>query len=244
MYGTTYRCGASGYGTVFEIDTSGAETLLHSFSGSDGEYPDLTSLLMDAKGNIYGDTSNGGDFNCEADFGCGTVYKLSKSGTLTVLHSFTGGTTDGCSPLGTLTMDKDGNLYGTTEGCGFSNVGTVWKVSKAGSETVLYNFAGYPSDGAYPFAGVIRDAKGNLYGETSEGGSAEACKSGSGNPIGCGTVFKLSGSGKETVLHSFDESDGAFPIGGLVIDTKASLYGTAGRGGYSGGWGTVWKLTP
>jgi len=123
FYGTTEDCGSSGYGTVFEVSKSGKETVLHSFAGgsSDGKYPLYTSLLMDAKGNMYGVTEEGGAS------GYGLVYELSKKGTVTVLHSFTGAT-DGCYPLGTPAMDKTGNLYGTpgravptaTESCGRS----------------------------------------------------------------------------------------------------------------------------
>jgi len=108
---------------------------------------------MDKKGNLYGVTENGGgSANCNS--GCGVVYKLSKSGKVTVLYSFTGGTTDGCVPVGTLTMGKAGNFYGTTNSCGSSDMGIVWKMRK-GKETVLHNFAGGSSDGADPYAGVI-----------------------------------------------------------------------------------------
>jgi uncharacterized repeat protein (TIGR03803 family) len=129
-------------------------------------------------------------------------------------------------------MDMNGNLYGTNEGGGSSNDGTVWKVSKKGTETVLHNFAGGSSDGSLPVAGVIMDAKGNLYGDTESGGASDA-----------GTVFKLDKNERETLLHSFAGSDGSNPEGGLIRDAKGNLYGTAGGGG-SSGYGTVWKLTP
>jgi uncharacterized repeat protein (TIGR03803 family) len=237
FYGTTSNCGASGYGTVFELDTSGVETVLHNFSGgsSDGAYPTRASLVPDEEGNLYGTAYGGGSSNA------GVVYGLSKSGALSVLHSFAGGTTDGCNPFGTPFMDAKGNLYGTTESCGSSNKGIVWKLSKKGAETVLHNFASGSSDGAYPYEGVIRDAKGNLYGNTIMGGST-----------GYGTIFKLSKSGTLTVLHRFDEADGAFPAGRLVRDAARSLYGTTQYGGDSScnasgspyGCGTVWMLTP
>ena len=156
LYGTTTSCGASGQGTVFQLSKSGTETVLHSFAGgsSDGAVPGYTSLLMDAKGNLYGVTDAGGNSNL------GVVYKLSRNGKLTVLHSFAGGSTDGCNPDGTLAMDKHGNLYGTTTGCGSSDDGIVWKVSQKSSETVLHNFTG-GSDGADPNGGVVIDMKGN-----------------------------------------------------------------------------------
>ena len=228
LYGTTESCGASSQGTVFKINTSGTETLLHSFAGgsSDGAYPVLTSLLMDKKGNLYGVTSEGGASSV------GVVYKLSKSGTLTVLHSFAGGTTDGCSPLGTPAMDKKSNLYGTAEACGSYTLGIVWKVSKKGTETLLHSFAGGSSDGEFPLSGVILDAKGNLYGDTEEGGSSSL-----------GTVYELDKKGTLTLLHSFAGSDGETPVGGVVRDAKGDLYGAAEAGG-SDSYGTVWKLTP
>jgi uncharacterized repeat protein (TIGR03803 family) len=229
LYGTTSNCGAASKGTVFKVDSSGTETVLHSFAGgaSDGAFPFYASLRMDTKGNLYGVTLRGGAG------GYGTVFKLSKSATVTVLHSFALRTKDGCFPFGTPAMDPAGNLYGATEECGSSNLGVLWKVSKAGKETVLHNFAGGASDGSYPLADVYRDAKGNLYGNTEEGGT-----------FGYGTVYKLSTSGALTLVHSFSySSDGGYPYASLVRDTQGEFYGTATVGG-SGGYGTVWELTP
>jgi uncharacterized repeat protein (TIGR03803 family) len=162
------------------------------------------------------------------------VYRLSKAEQLTVLHSFAGGMnhTDGLYPYGTPAMDKNGNLYGTTEEGGSLELGIIWKVSKNGTETVLHNFAGGSSDGANPFAGVIVDAKGNLYGDTAEGGSG----------ANLGTVYELNKKGTLTLLRGFTVPDGASPYGGLIRDAKGNLYGTA-LGGGSRGYGTVWKLT-
>jgi len=185
----------------------------------------LTSLIMDKKGNLYGVTSEGGSA------GEGVAYKLSKSGKLTVLHSFTGGTTDGCDPFGTPAMDKAGNLYGTASGCGSSGDGIVWKVSDNHSETVLHNFVGGSADGALPYGGVTLDAKGNLYGDTTRGGN-----------FNVGTVYQVTGTNL-VVLQSFSGSVGGFPYDNLILDSQGNLYGTAETGG-STGWGTVWKLTP
>jgi uncharacterized repeat protein (TIGR03803 family) len=232
LYGTTMQCGFSNRGTVFKVDTTGKETVLHSFAGgsSDGAYPYLTSLLIDQKGNLYGLTANGGASHE------GVVYKLSKNRTLRVLHSFAGGAADGCAPRGTPFMDEYGNLYGTTMFCGSSDEGIVWKLSKNGKETVLYSFTGTVTggDGELPEAGVIMDAKGNLYGDTIQGGT-------SGD---AGTVYELNEKGTITRLHSFHgEPDGAAPWGGLIRDAKGNLYGTAMGGGKDRN-GTVWKLTP
>jgi uncharacterized repeat protein (TIGR03803 family) len=227
LYGTTYECGPSNDGTVYKLSSTRKETVLHNFAGapSDGANPFLSNLFMDTKGNLYGVTEEGGSSSE------GVVYKLSKSGTLTVLHSFAGTSSDGCYPLGTPAIDTDGNLYGTTEACGASEAGIVWKVSKKKTETVLHNFAGGLLDGEYPFAGVIMDAKGNLYGVTEMGGASSF-----------GTVYELSKKGGLTLLHSFTGSDGEYPIGGVIRDAKDNLYGTTLDGG-TGGYGTVWTST-
>jgi uncharacterized repeat protein (TIGR03803 family) len=229
LYGTTAYGGISGCGTVFKLNPSSALTVLHSFAGgsSDGCEPVFTSLIMDAKHNLYGITYFGGTY------GSGAVYKLTKTGALTVLHSFAGYPSDGCKVYGSPAIDKKGNLYGTASGCGSNDLGIVWKVSQQGTETVLHNFAGYPSDGANPYAGVLIDAKGNLYGTTYSGGSSDY-----------GTVYELSKKGKLTLLHSFAESDGIGPIKGLLRDAKGNFYGTAVGGGSHEFYGSVWKLTP
>jgi uncharacterized repeat protein (TIGR03803 family) len=225
LYGTTYQCGASGYGTVFKVNTSGTETVLHSFTGLDGKNPVFTSLLMDTEGNLYGVTLKGGASDE------GVVYKLSQSRKLTVLHSFSGGTTDGCYSYGTLVNDAKGNLYGTTQSCGASGDGMVYKLSKTGRLSVLYSFTGIVGGGG-PVSGVIRDSKGNLYGDTHNGGTSQL-----------GTVYKLSQTGRLTMLYSFSFSDGENPNGALIQDNVGNVYGTASLGG-SGSSGTVWKLTP
>src|SRR5271157_1755074 len=149
----------------------------------------------------------------------------------TVLYSFKGGT-DGAIPFAGLVQDAQGNLYGTTTQGGTSNMGTVFMVDTTGKETVLYSFTGTGGDGENPYGGLVRDAQGNLYGTTVNGGAS--------NPKG--TVFKLDTTGKETVLHSFtDNPDGALPKAGLLQDTQSNLYGTTSLGGPEGA-GTVFKL--
>ena len=229
LYGTTYyggdlNCSAPyGCGTVFKVDVSGAETVLHSFNAADGPHP-YADLLRDAAGNLYGTTLGG-----EGSFG--TVFKLNTSGKLRVLYRFTNGA-DGGGPAAGLIRDAAGNLYSTTVEGGVSNFGTVFKLDSTGTETVLHSFAG-SLDGAYPLAGLVRDAAGNLYGTTESYG-----------PFRAGTVFKLDSTGAETVLHSFAAPpDGAYPYAGLVRDTAGNLYGTTNGGG-SFGAGTVFKLDP
>ncbi len=229
LYGTTYQGGTSGNGTVFKLSPTGTETVLYSFTGgNDGGIP-YAGLVMDASGNLYGTTVAGGAS------GNGTVFKVASDGTETVLWTFTGGN-DGASPLGRLKLDKKGNLYGTAYLGGASGNGNVFKLSPKGKETVLYSFTG-GSDGANPFAGLIRDKRGNLYGTTSAGGAAYS-----------GTAFKLAKDGTFTLLYSFCSqsrcTDGGTPFGGLIADTQGNLYGTTSYGGNNTDNGTVFKLTP
>jgi uncharacterized repeat protein (TIGR03803 family) len=205
LYGTTYSGGAPmscnitiGCGTVFQLDTSGTLTVLHSFTNYDGNHP-VTGLIADAAGNLYGTTHSGGDG------GYGTVFQLDSSGTLTVLYSFTGGS-DGRYPDGGLIADAAGNLYGTTRGelspppgC-TRDCGTVFQLTPSGTLNVLHSFTG-GSDGGTPGAGLIADEAGNLYGTTSAGGDRTSCAAQFID--GCGTVFQLDPSGILTVLYSF-----------------------------------------
>jgi uncharacterized repeat protein (TIGR03803 family) len=160
-----------------------------------------------------------------------------------VLYSFRGGADGGLPLLGYLALDAKGNLYGTTVRGGASSCsffcGAVFKLHKSGKETLMYGFSG-GTDGANPYAGLVRDAKGNLYGTTNQGGAS-----------GFGTVFKLDKNGKETLLHTFTGAggDGAFPYDDLVRDAKGNLYGPTFSGGSSNcnggaGCGIVFMLTP
>jgi uncharacterized repeat protein (TIGR03803 family) len=161
--------------------------VLYSFTGSDGSHP-VAGLLADEAGNLYGTTSAGGaGTSCIG--GCGTVFQLTPSGALTVLHSFTGGS-DGGNPDGALIADAAGNLYGTTQNGGASascnrpyGCGTVFQLTPSGTLTALHIFTG--SDGRYPHSDLSTDAAGNLYGTTFGGGVGTSCIE------GCGTVFEL-----------------------------------------------------
>jgi uncharacterized repeat protein (TIGR03803 family) len=235
LYGTTYGCGAYGGGTVFKLDRAGKITVLHSFAGgrSDGDLPEGGHLVRDKSGNLYGVTYGGGSNGCFNN-GCGVLYKLGSNGTWTILHKFSGGISDGCFPYGTVAIDEAGSLYGTTWSCGAPGNGIVWRVSKAGKETVLHSFAGGVSDGCNPYASVVRDSHGNLYGTTMGCGAHNS-----------GTVFKVDSGGRVTVLHSFagDAEDGAIPYGEVLRTSSGKLFGTASSGG-SSGWGTVWSYVP
>ncbi|MGA8385873.1 MAG: choice-of-anchor tandem repeat GloVer-containing protein [Candidatus Cybelea sp.] len=233
FYGTTRRggggCEHHFCGTVFSITPSGMETVLHSFDGGrgnpDGAFPEAS--LINVKSTLYGTTLSAGP---EA---YGTVFSVTTSGTETVLHGFSGiGSGDGAFPYARLLNIKD-TLYGTTREGSATNEGIVFSVTLSGSETVLYNFAG-GSDGASPWAGLI-NVNGTLYGTTRGGGS------GCGG-YGCGTVFAITTSGKEMVLHRFGgSSDGALPTADL-LNINGTLYGTT-QGGGANNDGTVFSIT-
>ncbi len=226
LYGTTQAGGANTAGAVFELMPDGTEEVLYSFTGGpDGGTP-YGGLVMDASGNLYGTTLYGGSSTC-GDSGCGVVFEVTPAGIETVLYEFVGGS-DGFYPRGTLIIDSIGNLYGTTQyGGAPGSFGTVFEISPQGVETVLYRFLGYPNDGAYPFAGVIRDVQGNLYGTTEAGGA-----------FGLGTIYKLSGS-TETIVHTFNGGADAYPWAGVQRDSYGNLYGTA-----SGNYGEVYVVSP
>ena len=171
LFGTTYLGGAFNGGTAFRLNSSGKETLLHSFGSSPDGIDPIAGLVANGA-DLYGCTPNGGSYSV------GAVYKLDKSGNETLLHSF-GGPTDGVQPQGALIHDASGNLYGTTYSGGAFGYGTVFKIDAIGNETILYSFGG-GTDGLGPDSGVILDAAGNLYGTTLSGGA-----------FGNGTIFKI-----------------------------------------------------
>jgi uncharacterized repeat protein (TIGR03803 family) len=173
IYGTTYFGGAHGFGTVFKVTPGGTETVLYSFAGgSDGEHP-YASVVQGSDGNFYGTTYQGGSS------GYGTVFKITPSGTETVLYTFAGGSSDGANPEGGVIQGSDGNLYGNTLQGGASGDGIVFKLTLSGTETILHAFAG-SSDGANPEATLVQGSDGNLYGSTAAGGTK-----------GDGTFFKV-----------------------------------------------------
>src|ERR1700690_3206891 len=196
LYGTSSVGGTSTYGAVFKLDNSGGESVLLSFDLSDGAFPS-GNLIVDKAGNLYGTA-------LEGIKGSGVVFKLSPSGKETVLYYFIGGRFNEKPkvPETGLLMDKAGNLYGTTISGGVSPCsaqgnaycGTVFKLAKNGKLTILHSFTG-GSDGAAPYGSLIMDKAGNLYGTTYVGGDLNCNLQGE---TGCGVVFKLDPSGKET----------------------------------------------
>jgi uncharacterized repeat protein (TIGR03803 family) len=213
---------------VFKISPSGIGTVLYSFcldrwTCTDGGEP-KGGVIRDKKGHLYGISTGG----------YGSLFEVSRKRHESVLYNFA----DGDYPNGQLIMDEEGNFYGTTFSGGANGDGKVFQVSPGGTETVLHTFAGL--DGERPEAGVVMDSDGNLYGTTYHGGAN-----------GAGTVFELSPGGTETVLYSFCPgatcADGAYPIAGVIIDSKGVLYGTTYGGGQfveNQGAGVVFKVTP
>jgi uncharacterized repeat protein (TIGR03803 family) len=234
LYGTTSAGGANNDGTVFRITPSGTLTTLHSFVGTDGYGPNA-GLVQATNGNLYGTTGGGGSSNNCVN-GCGTIFKITPSGTLTTLHSFDG--TDGAYPEG-LVLATNGDFYGTTGG-GYNHgcsggCGTIFKITPSGTLTTLHGFEGL-EDGANP-SGLVQAIDGNLYGTTTFGGSRNC------NYGGCGTVFKITPSGTLTTLYFFDGgTDGSTPWAGLVQATDGKLYGTTLIGGPNDA-GTIFEIT-
>jgi uncharacterized repeat protein (TIGR03803 family) len=233
--GTNDNCrGGFGCGTVFQLTPGGTLTVLYNFCSqsncSDGTNPS-GALVQGQDGNFYGTTAQGGSANCPN--GCGTVFTISPSGTLTTLHSFVG--TDGGQPFGGLVRAADGTFYGTTSFV----PGTVFRITSSGIFTTLYNFCSQPNcaDGNQPDGGLVQAADGNFYGVTPYGGTTDA-----------GTVFKMTPGGALTTLHDFcvysSCSDGKQPHQALVQATDGNLYGTTYSGGIlSGQYGTLFELT-
>jgi uncharacterized repeat protein (TIGR03803 family) len=259
LYGTTYYGGAYGYGTVFKINKYGKEKVLYSFTGgADGANPG-GGLVRDAAGNLYGTTDGGGNPYCGFGNYCGTVYKVDKYGNETVLYRF-GGLPDGHSADSSLILDDAGNLYGTTQAGGDNGCnpgygcGTVFKINTHSREIILHTFTGTRDvDGAFPYAALVADANGNLYGTTKLGG-APTCIT---DPIpgflpeaqpqyntgGCGTVFKINRRGKERILHRFSNyAGGVSPLYPLIFDNAGNMYSTAGGGNLANG--IVFMLDP
>ncbi len=228
LVGTTQAGGDHGVGTIFTVDRNGGgEEVDYSFTGgSDGANP--VGGLMEDSFNLYGTTKNGGDS------GFGTVFELIPlGGGFKLLHTFTAGA-DGANPEGSLVMDADGNLYGTTLGGGALNQGTVFRIKPNGKEKVLHSFDG-SNDGRFPTSGPAIDSDGNLYGTTPGGGQNIA-----------GTLYRVNTKGKLKVLHAFSGGDdGGNPVGVPLLGSSGEIYGVTFMGGAgNASVGTVYKLSP
>ena len=240
LYGMTYSgggtdCGGQGCGTIFKLAPNGSLTVLYAFKGASDGSGSQAGLVRDKTGNLFGTTTAGGGTGCAGGRGCGTAFVLTKDGTETVLHAFTGGK-DGGYPSAALIKDAAGNFFSTTPIGGKHDYGTVFKLTPDGAETVLHSFSG-KRDGGEPNASLIADMAGNLYGTTTYGGA-----------YNWGTAFKLAPDGTESVLISFRGKKGAIPLGALAMGPGGELYGTTNMGGGNGcsgyGCGLVFKLSP
>jgi uncharacterized repeat protein (TIGR03803 family) len=295
LYGTNYQGGDFPYGTVYELAKPAkkgegwTESTLFNFGGDQGNETDgavpYAGLIMDKEGNLYSTTNAGGVTSG------GTIFELTPTSSGCPVDSYTddtnwcdnqlysfgynpytkGGGEDGIYPYGGVIMDKEGNLYGTAEAYGQYSGGAVWELSPVSAtgacpggsnpnyplgnwcETVLYNFVTYSADGTNPFAGLIMDSKGNLYGTTFWGTNDYGPGSGYGSVFELGPVpatgicpaGSSAGNGWcETVIHTFGGSgDGSNPYAGLIRDSKGNLYGTTYNGG-ANGYGIVFELSP
>ncbi len=265
LYSTTSSGATNSCGSVFELSpaSGGAwtETTLYDFTGgsTDGCTP-KSAVTLDSNGNLYGATYSGGnatnygtvyELNPQPSGGCPAGSNQGNGWCETVLHTFTGGKTDGYHSTSDLTFYQ-GNLYGTTQSGGNStlNAGTVFELSPNSNgtwtETLLHSFARNP-DGMTPEQGVVFDSRGNLYGAASQGGNYV------NHVSSWGTVYEISATGIFAKLYQFGgQTDGAYPLGKLLIDANGNLFGTSeqtGPGctslpGQCVGYGAVWKLTP
>jgi uncharacterized repeat protein (TIGR03803 family) len=256
-------CGYPGCGTLFRLTPEGALTVLYDFcsqaSCADGAEPG--DLMLSSNGNMYGTTEIGGTgAYCTIKGGCGTVFSITPAGKLTTVYSFC--SQANCSDgyvgwmISGLIQATNGNLYGTTYGGGANGYGTVFEMTPADNLTTLYSFCSKTNcaDGSYALDALVQGSDGNFYGTTNGGGDGAYCATAS---LPCGTVFKITSTGKLTTLYSFCDlencADGETPYGSLVQGRDGSFYGTTYAGGANAGGGniscpgncgTVFRITP
>ena len=228
IWGTTSSGGPNGAGTVFKYTPGGTETMVYHFTGgNDGDMPD-GGLLKASNGDFFGTTYIGGKY------GLGTIFKVTPAGVLTTIYSFGTNANDGGNPRGELIWSADHQLAGVTVNGGAGNVGTVFKVSLQGKETILHGFAG--PDGQYPRAALVMDKAGNMYGTTYDTFSSAV-------NAGNGTAFKIDPAGNFTVIYNFLGATGYGPSAPMVLDPSGNLIGTTQNGGADNN-GAIFKLTP
>jgi len=239
IYGVTKRGGLpcthggnGGCGTLFRITAAGAFSVLHAFTGgADGEFP-VGGLTVDNDA-VFGTTA--GDLiyhTCgghSAPGSCGSIFELTKTGTFVVLHDFDGLTVGEAEPMGPVSLDASGNIYGTT-------IGTVFKLDRVGGLTVLHTFLGPKTgDGSLPEGRLMIDTAGNIFGTTVLGGTGCVVTG------GCGTVFKIDPSGVETILSNFTWKTGWEVGPALVRDPAGNFFATTFE--FASGWGSVFELS-
>jgi uncharacterized repeat protein (TIGR03803 family) len=251
LFGTTYGGGAhgglQGYGVVYKLALRGSSWLLtplYNFeAGQDGAYPTAPPVIA-SNGVLYGNTRGGAGTRCNEGIGCGTLYELQPPAGIcgrvqcywneSVLYRFTG-STDGGNPVGTLTLDASGNMYGATNAGGDTGSGVAFKLARSGgtwTQNVIYSFD-TPSDGLQPVSTLTFDASGNLLGVAGSGGAHNF-----------GTIFKLTEGGLGwSISNIFDFDDTLYGAGDLLRDSDGNFFGAAGAGGEFG-HGAVFELSP
>jgi uncharacterized repeat protein (TIGR03803 family) len=246
FYGTTNNGGANfgGAGTVFKITPGDTLTTLYSFcsqSGcADGAYP-VAGLVQATNGDFYG-TTEGGSYPPACTYSCGTVFKITPSGTLTTLHTFctASGCPDGYYPTAALVQATNGDLYGTADNGGADAGGTVFRMTLGGALTTLYSFCARTNctDGNQPIAGLVQATNGDLYGTTYGGGA-----------YGYGSMFEITPSGALRTVYSLCAQGPPFCPGGYspeaapVQNTDGDLYGATLSGGAYGYGGSIFSLS-
>ena len=225
LYGTTSAGGTSDLGTVFRIDYAGSLTTLHPFAGADGAYP-VAGVVPGSDGNFYGTTEHGGT---NGNASGGTVFKMTPAGIVTTLENF-GDASAGYEPESGVMQADDGNLYGTTFWGGPGNFGMIFRLTLAGTLTIVHDFTG--TDGSAPWAKLIQLSDEKLYGTASRGGASQ-----------WGTAFSVTLGGTFSLLHSFDGTDGLGPRDSALVLRPADglLYGMTEQGGT--GLGNAFKMT-
>lgn len=214
LYGTAYSGGSYGLGSVFKVTPTGTVTTIYNFDGTTGSDP-FAGLTLGTDGNLYGTTFDGGSF------GYGTIFKITPAGTLTVLHNFGSVAEDGAYPYTHPTQDTDGSFYGVTSYGAVANYGVAYKISSSGVYKII-NGATLATS-----ANLIRASDGNFYGTSI---------------ITCNCVFKMTTTGKVSIIYSFDGAHGSRSFGPVVQGTDGNLYGMTYAGGTSD-QGVVFKLT-
>lgn len=226
-YGTAPSSTAGdGISTAYSVTSSGAFTLLHTFTTAEGQYV-YGGLVQGSDGNLYGTSATGGAN------GVGTIFKMTTAGAVTVLHSFTG--TDGNASYWPLIQASDGNYYGVTYAGGANNEGVIFKISSNGTYTVLYSLNNANGDGQSPNSSLVQGTDSKLYGVTAQGPSGVN-----------GTIFNITTSGTFALLHTFSGTDGANPSTPLIQDTNGVFYGATSNGGTvttcNDGCGVIYSL--
>jgi uncharacterized repeat protein (TIGR03803 family) len=233
FYGTTYFCGGTDLGSVYKYTPAGAYKILYNFQGPPTDLQNPHGLIQGSDGNLWGMGDEGGAQNSVCP-GCGGVFKMTLAGKETIVYTFKGGT-DGQDPYTSLVQASDGNFYGTTEGAGGSNLGTVFKLTPKGVETVLHNYS-TQTQGAFPRLPLTQGPDGLLYGIATD------CAGGGCSQAG---LFDITTKGVYSSLYLYPIIGGnnnSLPYSPLLLSTNGTLY-SATEGGGSNGVGSFYSLS-